>query len=267
VHTRGRHAAEREQERVTLPSPTVRVRSHPVYSLADLNQHEPKHAIALTVDDGPDPEWTPKVLKLLDKYRMQASFCVVGIHADSYPKLIRDIHRAGHVIVNHSYTHVQPFSTQSQARIVAEITRTQRSIEKATKVTPELFRSPGGDWSHFVFKAVAAYDLLPLDWDVDPDDWQMPGTKNIVRAMLRGRPNDIVICHDGGGDRIETVRALRKVLPTWKHRGYVTIPLAVPSTTDKTVTTASTQSTTSGTPTPSSSTTTTTTATPSLTPE
>jgi peptidoglycan/xylan/chitin deacetylase (PgdA/CDA1 family) len=261
------HISHERGEQVALPVSSLRPRTHPIFYVDQLIPNAPKHAISLTIDDGPDPDYTPKVLRILDKYRMQASFCVVGAHADSYPKLIRDISRAGHVIVNHSYTHVQPFSTQSQARIVAEITRTQRSIEKATKVTPELFRSPGGDWSHFVFKAVAAYDLLPLDWDVDPDDWQMPGTKNIVRAMLRGRPNDIVICHDGGGDRIETVRALRKVLPTWKHRGYVTIPLAVPSTTDKTVTTASTQSTTSGTPTPSSSTTTTTTATPSLTPE
>jgi peptidoglycan/xylan/chitin deacetylase (PgdA/CDA1 family) len=205
----------------------VRVREHPIYSLADLNQTEPKRAIALTVDDGPDPEWTPKVLKLLDKYRMQASFCVVGVHADSYPKLIRDIHRAGHVIVNHSYTHVQPFARQTEKRIVAEITRTQRSIERATKVTPELFRSPGGDWSHFVFRAVAAYGLTPLDWDVDPEDWARPGTLKIERAMLKGRPGDIVLCHDGGGDRSETVRALRKVLPTWKHRGYTTVPLVV----------------------------------------
>ena len=92
------------------------------------------------------------------------------------PKLIRDIHKAGHVIVNHSYTHVQPFARQTEKRIVAEITRTQRAIEKAAKVTPELFRSPGGDWSHFVFRAIAAYGLTPLDWDIDPRDWARPGT-------------------------------------------------------------------------------------------
>jgi peptidoglycan/xylan/chitin deacetylase (PgdA/CDA1 family) len=159
---------------------------------------------------------------------MQASFCVVGVHADAYPRLIRDIHKAGHVIVNHSYTHIQPFASQTEQRIVNEITRTQRAIEKAAKVTPELFRSPGGDWSHFLFRAVAAYGLTPLDWDVDPRDWARPGTKQIERAMLKGRPGDIVLCHDGGGNRSETVRALRKVLPTWKHRGYTTIPLVVP---------------------------------------
>jgi peptidoglycan/xylan/chitin deacetylase (PgdA/CDA1 family) len=204
------------------------VRSHPIYKISDLEHHPPKKAIALTVDDGPDPDWTPKVLRLLDKHRMQASFCVVGIHADAYPRLIRDIHKAGHVIVNHSYSHVQPFARQSEKRIVAEITRTQRAIERAAKVTPELFRSPGGEWSHFIFRAIASYGLLPLDWDIDPDDWARPGRRKIQHAMLRGRPGDIVLCHDGGGNRSETVRALRRVLPTWKHRGYTTIPLVVP---------------------------------------
>ncbi len=122
-----------------------------------------------------------------------------------------------------------PFNKQTEKRIVNEITRCQRAIEKVAKVTPQLFRAPGGAWSPFIFRAVAAYDLIPLDWDVDPMDWAMPGTRKIERAMLKGRPNDIVLCHDGGGNRSETVRALRKVLPDWKHRGYVTIPLVVPA--------------------------------------
>lgn len=218
----------RQVEHVDLPAAKVSVRDRPIFYIDDLISDAPKHAIALTVDDGPDPEYTPKVLRLLDKYRMQASFCIVGAHAEAYPKLIRDIVKAGHVIVNHTYTHVQPFNHQTEKRIVGEITRTQRVIEKVAKVTPELFRAPGGAWSPFIFRAVAAYGLIPVDWDIDPLDWSMPGTRKIERAMLKGRPNDIVLCHDGGGNRTETVRALRKVLPEWKHRGYVTIPLVVP---------------------------------------
>jgi peptidoglycan/xylan/chitin deacetylase (PgdA/CDA1 family) len=226
---RRERARARKAEQVKLPPPQVRVRKHPIYRVDEIDHHPPKKAIALTIDDGPDPDWTPKVLRLLDKYHMQASFCLVGVHADAYPKLVRDIHKAGHVIVNHSYTHIQPFASQTEQRIVTEITRTQRAIEKAAKVTPELFRSPGGDWSHFLFRAVAAYGLTPLDWDIDPIDWARPGTLKIEHAMLKGRPGDIVLCHDGGGNRSETVRALRKVLPTWKRRGYTTIPLIVPA--------------------------------------
>jgi peptidoglycan/xylan/chitin deacetylase (PgdA/CDA1 family) len=228
-HGRGdAHHNETVADLVALPPAKIRVRTRPVFYIDDLIHNAPKHAIALTVDDGPDPEYTPKVLRLLDRYRMQASFCIVGAHAEAYPKLIRDIHRAGHVIVNHSFTHVMPFNRQTQRRIVTEITRTQRTLEHVAKVTPQLFRAPGGAWSPFIFRAVAAYDLVPLDWDVDPVDWARPGTRQIERRMLKGRPNDIVLCHDGGGNRIETVRALRKVLPEWKHRGYVTIPLVVP---------------------------------------
>jgi peptidoglycan/xylan/chitin deacetylase (PgdA/CDA1 family) len=219
----------RAAEQVALPAATIRVRDRPIYNVSELVPDAPKHAIALTIDDGPDPHYTPKVLRLLDRYRMQASFCVVGVHAEAYPKLIRDIARAGHIIVNHTYTHVEPFNRQTERRIVDEITRTQRAIERAARVTPHLFRAPGGEWSPFIFRAVAAYDLLPLDWDVDPADWARPGTRRIERRMLRARPNDIVLCHDGGGNRAETVRALRRVLPTWKHRGYVTVPLVPPS--------------------------------------
>jgi peptidoglycan/xylan/chitin deacetylase (PgdA/CDA1 family) len=222
-HEHGHHKVEH----VDLPKPRVAVRRRPAYYLDDLVANAPHNAIGLTIDDGPDPEWTPKVLRLLDKHDMKASFCVVGVHAAAYPRLIRDIHRAGHAIVNHSYTHVQPFAQQSERRIVAEIVRTQHAIERATKVTPQLFRSPGGDWSHFVYQACAAYGLEPLDWDVDPQDWRRPGTRRIRRAMLHARPNDIVLCHDGGGNRAETVRALRRVLPAWRHRGWTTLPLTL----------------------------------------
>ncbi|HTW20794.1 MAG TPA: polysaccharide deacetylase family protein [Mycobacteriales bacterium] len=228
-HESGDAAHAHVVDQVVLPPAKVRVRTRPVYYVDQLVHDAPPHAIALTVDDGPDPLYTPKVLRLLDKYRMQASFCIVGAHAEAYPKLIRDIHRAGHVIVNHTFTHVQPFNRQTQRRIVNEITRTQRAIEQATKVTPRLFRAPGGAWSPFIFRAIASYELIPLDWDIDPMDWAMPGTRRIEHRMLQGRPNDIVLCHDGGGNRSETVRALRKVLPEWKHRGYVTIPLVVPA--------------------------------------
>jgi peptidoglycan/xylan/chitin deacetylase (PgdA/CDA1 family) len=225
--SKAQRAARLRRERVTLPPAQLTVRDRPAYRVDQLVSDPPKQAIALTIDDGPDPEYTPKVLRLLDKYDTQASFCVIGEHAAAYPGLIRDIASAGHIVVNHSYTHVLPFSTLSEKRIVWEITKTQATIEKAAGLTPRLFRSPGGDWSPFIYRAVASYGLEPLDWDVDPRDWALPGTKKIVRRMLKAQPGEIVLCHDGGGDRSETVRALRKVLPTWQRKGLLTIPLSV----------------------------------------
>lgn len=212
---------------MTLPPAKLKVRSGPAYRLDQLIPDPPDQAIALTIDDGPDPLYTPDVLRLLDKYQTQASFCVVGVHADTYPKLVRDIARAGHIIVNHSYTHYLPFNKLPEKRIVSEITRTQHAIERAAGVTPQLFRSPGGDWSRFILRACASYGLEPLDWDVDPRDWARPGTRKITRRLLRARPGEIVLCHDGGGNRIETVRALRRVLPTWQRKGLQTIPLQI----------------------------------------
>jgi peptidoglycan/xylan/chitin deacetylase (PgdA/CDA1 family) len=257
-HPQGSHANESKRararrlrnERVTLPPPQLNVRSSPAYQVSQLIPDAPKHAIALTIDDGPDPLYTPSVLKLLEKYQTQASFCVVGEHAAAYPGLVRDIASAGHIIVNHSYTHLLPFNTLSEKRIVWEITKTQSTIEKVAGVTPQLFRSPGGEWSRFIYQAIAAYGLEPLDWDVDPRDWALPGTNNIVKAMLKARPGEIVLCHDGGGNRSETVKALRKVLPTWQRRGLLTIPLHVtPHYLTDITPTASSSSTSTPTPT------------------
>jgi peptidoglycan/xylan/chitin deacetylase (PgdA/CDA1 family) len=224
---RERERERRAREHVEMPPRQLHVRTSPAYRLEQLIPNPPAQALALTIDDGPDPEYTPDVLRLLDKYQMQASFCVIGVHADAYPRLVRDISRAGHILVNHSYTHVLPFSKLPEKRIVTEITKTQRAIEKAAGVTPQLFRAPGGEWSRFIFRALASYGLEPLDWNVDPRDWARPGTKKSAKRMLRARPGEIVLCHDGGGDRIETVRALRKVLPTWQRKGLLAIPLHI----------------------------------------
>jgi peptidoglycan-N-acetylglucosamine deacetylase len=225
-HGVGRHPRQPVQH-VTLPPATVPLRSRPAYDVHDLLPDAPSRAIALTIDDGPDPEWTPKVLRLLDKHQVHATFCVVGVHVAAYPGLVRDIHRAGHAIVNHTWSHPLPFAALPEKQIVAQITQNSRAIEAAAGVTPQLFRAPGGEWSPFVYRAIAAYGLLPLDWDVDPADWAMPGTKKIVRRMRRAHRDDIVLCHDGGGNRHETVAALAKVIPSWKRRKLEMVPLAV----------------------------------------
>jgi peptidoglycan/xylan/chitin deacetylase (PgdA/CDA1 family) len=226
---RGTHTARHRVEHVTLPPATVDVQSRPAYAVHDLLPDAPHRAIALTIDDGPDPEWTPKVLRLLDKYRVQATFCVVGVHVAAYPGLVRDVHRAGHAIVNHTWSHPLPFASLTEKQIVAQISRNQRAIEAAAGVTPQLFRAPGGEWSPFVYRAIAAYGLRPLDWDIDPADWATPGTRKIIRRMQRAKPDDIVLCHDGGGDRHETVQALRTVIPSWKRRNLDLVTLLLPS--------------------------------------
>ncbi len=197
----------------------------PAYRLRDVLSDAPGDAVALTIDDGPDPRWTPQVLELLRHYEVPATFSVVGINARAHPELVRRIVGEGHSLCNHSMTHPQPFTHRAPAAIRAQITDAQAAIIVAVGEVPRLFRSPGGDWSAAVFSVTDDLELIPIDWDVDPRDWSRPGVPTITQRLLAARAGDILLCHDGGGDRAQTVQALQTVLPTLKNRGLKFIRL------------------------------------------
>ncbi|MFY1593178.1 polysaccharide deacetylase family protein [Micromonospora sp. WMMD737] len=186
----------------------------------------PGDDVALTIDDGPHPRWTASMLDLLDRHGVRATFFLVGDRVREHPELARDVLAAGHLIGNHSMTHPQPFAALTRHEITAEIDRTQREIEDATGHTPRLFRAPGGNWSPGVLRTTAELGLVPVDWTVNPSDWRSPGVARIVRTLSRTRPGQIMLCHDGGGDRSQTVAALAEVLPRLTDRGlrFVTVP-------------------------------------------
>jgi peptidoglycan/xylan/chitin deacetylase (PgdA/CDA1 family) len=218
---------------VVSPSPTptetpaaVQVRSAPAFTVHDLIPDAPKNAVALTIDDGPHPQWTPRVLDLLAHYKVLATFCLVGLEVRAFPDLVRSTVRAGHMVCNHTNTHPQPFNRLPADRLDVEIGSAQTIISTETGHLPKLFRAPGGAWSPLVFSAAARHGLIPIDWDIDPRDWSRPGTATIVRKLLAARPGDILLCHDGGGDRSETLAALAQVLPVLLARGYEFITLA-----------------------------------------
>ncbi|MFB7664854.1 polysaccharide deacetylase family protein [Kitasatospora sp. NPDC056138] len=211
-----------------LPDPSsspVPARTKPVFKVHDLLPAAPSNAVALTIDDGPNRLYTPEVLQLLRKYDIRATFSVVGSEAHADKDLIRRIAADGHTVANHTMTHPQPFSRRSQAQIEQQIADTQSVLVDAGAPAPKLFRSPGGDWSPAVFAAVAKYGMTPIDWDVDPRDWARPGTKTITEKLLSAKPGDILLCHDGGGNRSQTVESLRTVLPALKAKGYTFVTL------------------------------------------
>ncbi len=203
----------------------VATRSSPVFYVHDYLPNAPANAVALTIDDGPDLPWTPQVLAVLAEYNVKATFSLVGIHVSREPGLVRHIVAAGHGVCNHTMTHPEPFATLPQKSIDNEVAGGLQAIHAATGRVATLFRSPGGDWSPAVFAAVARWGMTPIDWDVDPRDWARPGSWHITRKLLAARPGDILLCHDGGGDRSETVTALRAVLPALLARGlrFVTL--------------------------------------------
>jgi peptidoglycan-N-acetylglucosamine deacetylase len=182
-------------------------------------------AIALTIDDGPDPLWTPRMLDLLRRNGVRATFSLIGRQAQAYPDLVKRIIAEGHSVCNHSMTHPQPFGARSAAAIRQQIADAQEAIINAGEVVPQLFRAPGGDWTAGVLATAASLRLVPLGWDVDPRDWSRPGSDTVTNRLLTARPGDILLCHDGGGNRAQTLESLRTVLPALTRRGLQFVSL------------------------------------------
>jgi peptidoglycan-N-acetylglucosamine deacetylase len=214
------------------PSPTAHASAHPkptahptaadtvppakpVYYVDD----GPK-TIALTIDDGPSPVYTPQILQILDKYHVTASFSMVGENVTYYPSVARDVADAGHMIVNHTWDHAD-LAPLTAKQTEAEIGNATDAIYHAVGRVPTIFRAPYGAWSKTTLEYCAKQHLMPLDWSVDPQDWARPGVSKIVSNILKNTATgSIILEHDGGGDRSETVAALKIVIPRLLDEGY-----------------------------------------------
>ncbi len=176
--------------------------------------------IALTIDDGPSSVYTPQVLRLLEKYRVTATFSMIGIEVDTHPGVAREVAAAGHVIANHTWTHPD-LAELPPLTIADQMNRATGAIHRVTGRVPTLFRAPYGAWSPAVLQQCARTRMTPLDWSVDPRDWSRPGVASIVGNIMRNtRTGSIILEHDGGGDRSETIAALKIVLPRLLAAGY-----------------------------------------------
>jgi peptidoglycan/xylan/chitin deacetylase (PgdA/CDA1 family) len=179
-----------------------------------------RKAIALTIDDGPSPLYTPQVLRILEKYKVKASFSMIGENVTYYPEMAREVADAGHMIVNHTWNHAD-LALLSASQTRSEIASAADAIHKAVGKTPTMFRAPYGAWSKSALEYCASEHLTPLDWSVDPRDWAMPGVREIVaNIMANTRTGSIILEHDGGGNRSETVAALKIVIPRLLDEGY-----------------------------------------------
>jgi peptidoglycan/xylan/chitin deacetylase (PgdA/CDA1 family) len=182
--------------------------------------HDRRKAIALTIDDGPSPVYTPQVLRLLRQYGITASFSMIGINVGAYPGVAREVADAGHMIVNHTQTH-RDLAFMPRAKVADEMDYATEAIHRATGRVPDMFRAPYGAWSPTVLQRCELTGMTPLAWSVDPRDWARPGVTAIIRDIMdHTRTGSIILEHDGGGDRSQTVAALRVVLPRLLDAGY-----------------------------------------------
>ncbi|MFL6090197.1 MAG: polysaccharide deacetylase family protein [Aeromicrobium sp.] len=176
----------------------------------------------LTFDDGPDPAFTPAVLNLLARYRARATFFLVGEHVQQFPDLVRQEVAAGNAIGNHTVDH-QVLAGLDEAQFDAQVIPMKRLLGPGAT---DYLRPPYGavDPSTSRYAAVDGYRLQL--WDVDTRDWNRPGVPTIVGNALSGvHPGAVILMHDGGGDRSQTVAALDQILRTLTSQGWRFLPL------------------------------------------
>ncbi|MEV7183671.1 polysaccharide deacetylase family protein [Kitasatospora sp. NPDC093102] len=178
--------------------------------------------VALTFDDGPGPA-TGQILDLLAQYHAKATFCEIGQNAAANPAMVKRILAAGHRLCDHSVHHPQPFAKLPHDKAVYEITAARDMIVQAGGPGTEVnwFRAPGGGFNSDNEHITAGLGMSSLGWSVDPRDWSRPGTPAIVSAVQKQlKPGGVVLMHDGGGDRSQTVAALKQLLPWMVAEGY-----------------------------------------------
>jgi cellulose synthase/poly-beta-1,6-N-acetylglucosamine synthase-like glycosyltransferase/peptidoglycan/xylan/chitin deacetylase (PgdA/CDA1 family)/spore germination protein YaaH len=192
-----------------------------------------EHEISITFDDGPDPRWTPEILDILKAAQVKATFFLVGVNAERYPALVRRMVDEGHEIGNHTYYHPN-LALCWPEHVRLELNATQLLIESITDRATTLFRPPyAADTSPSRLEELVplqiAQDLnyLVVLENIDPQDWARPGTDIIVqRVKQQRRDGNIILLHDAGGDRSQTVAALPQILD-WLHtRGDTVVPLS-----------------------------------------
>jgi peptidoglycan-N-acetylglucosamine deacetylase len=197
-----------------------------------------KNKIALSFDDGPDPQWTPKILDVLKEKNVIGTFFVIGNEANRDPGILKREYAEGHVIGNHTFTHPR-FDEISRTQIKWELNLTQRLFESTLGIKSMLFRPPYGiDHQPEYAEEVAQLPLpqemgyLIVGQRIDPNDWrqrngkQIPAQEIVDNVLRQASKGNIVLFHDGGGDRSETVTALPQVIDTLRAKGYqiVSVP-------------------------------------------
>ncbi len=211
----GRASSRRTNHTISVPRPVV----------FEKTDGHGLRIVALTFDDGPSP-YTRDILRILDVYGIKATFFVIGEHIERFPEVLRDVVAAGHVVANHSYSH-PAMARMAPAQVEQELRQTEMLIGQHGGAPSGWFRPPMRSISFTLFATAATNGYRVSLWDVDPLDWRKPGSLEIYRRTVWGvTPGSVILLHDGGGDRSQTVTALPWIIDRLLADGYSFVTLA-----------------------------------------
>nr|WP_221375575.1 bifunctional polysaccharide deacetylase/glycosyltransferase family 2 protein [Actinoplanes polyasparticus] len=225
---KGDHVETEVGDNVTVPAEILN--GGPVINTTggqESTSRMPPKTIALTFDDGPDPVWTPRVLDVLKENDAHGTFFVVGSEVARHPDLAKRVTDNGNELGLHTFTHPN-LQLLAPWRRTLELSQTQVAIARATGVHTNLARFPYSsknaaidDENWKLIKNAGRQGYLVVVNDTDSQDWQRPGVEQIIKnATPAGESSAVILFHDAGGDRQQTVDALRKFIPMMKARGY-----------------------------------------------
>lgn len=197
-----------------------------VISNFNVDTHGDK-VVALTFDDGPWAEYTPQILDILRDNEAKATFFTVGTRVAALPDVVKRAHDEGHQVCTHTWDHASgsgkgiSLDYMSAEEQVAEVQKGYDAIAEATgQEASHVIRVPGGNFTESTASILMGLVSCEIGWNIDTNDWQKPGVNVIYDRIMQVDPGDIVLMHDGGGDRSQTAEALRNALPKLREAGY-----------------------------------------------
>ena len=181
---------------------------------------KPSKRIALTFDDGPHPGQTHRILELLDRYQVHATFFMVGVNIENYPEVAKEVISRGHEVGNHTYSHAK-IGSMSEGDVEEELARCEKILKERFDYEPHLFRPPQGALSNAIEGCSFEHDYRLILWSLDTRDWEVKNTNQIVKNVLSNvKGGDIILMHDYIGTHSRTVEALEILLPKLIEQGY-----------------------------------------------
>jgi peptidoglycan/xylan/chitin deacetylase (PgdA/CDA1 family) len=184
------------------------------------------NSIALTFDDGPDPNFTPRVLEILAREKVPAAFFVVGERAAAVPALVRAIASAGHIVGNHSHTHAWNINFAWHARLRHEVAACSEAIKSAIGKMPAFYRAPFGFKNPALGDVLQDAGLVCIGWQLRGFDAVGGSAESIARRLvLKAKAGGVLLLHDGAGlqgtsDRSATLEALPMIIEGLRARGF-----------------------------------------------